>query len=1027
MHSPLPVLGRGEPERYESPAQVASDLNVSLLGALARAEGEWTPPLVLPDLIDPEAPYDAVADRIELLAGQMPLKLLGCIGLGDDPLRYRLAANLAARLARTGARVTLVEAELHAPLLQADKSRHEGLVDMLLYGCSFAAVARDSGIPGVKVVGAGSHLWSGEPIHGDEWERVLSALRAGSDYTLVTTTTGLPAPVLGMLIRRLDSIVIAYALERASREAVRRSYLALWDMDAPILGLVTEGPQLAGAQRAAVTADRAAPPVPPARKAPEAAPPQIGADWASRLLGEPLAPGLSPMTEEVEVVIRQTSEVDAAAAALWEKEVERLRSILTAPDGVQPFLDAEAPPAEPEASPRDSEWTLDDARATRAISAGEPRIAPITQPMDETDSPFAEPMDEPADEGQTEVGERPVTASPGAGAQDWGAAIGAEIAAWGTAAPADEPRPSSASISGLERITIVAEDTFFAGSRAASGEPPAADQGPGDQPPTAPPDEPESTWEHAPEARVSETPWSPPSIPVTEQLAPAKSVFSPPPAPSLPPVPPAVPVAPEVALPVLPPAPRSEVTSAAEEAASWFARLDGALPNAAPVGSAPPVPPIPDPPPAPVAPLNLGPPPIDLGARITFESSASEPEEPLEIERSTAPELLPPDLESLEPVESADLTEVELPITPLESPPAEATFPWHQPETAAEDEDEVAFWPNAARATGPLPARGAASADDLTIIQEIEQELVGAAASAAAGPVAVADEPPPSRTPWRVLVIGCLVGLAAVGLWAYQSGMIRLEPPPPRSASAIKETTESQRPKRTAKPPAAETPAPAPNSAPAATPDAGTTTASGPAVGQTAPAQESAPASSGQAPAIIGTPATKGAVSTSGMGLDTALGSQGVSPPAAKSTNLPPARTPAPATQPSSPPATTAKGSAPQTVPAPLPAKPAPSPTAPAKAPSAPAADVRVVGDAPAGYGVHVSSFKTEATAQNDLARFRALGYPGIIVLVEVPGRGIWRRVVLGPYDSPSEADAMAVAVRAAGLSEKAQAMRLKP
>ncbi|HWN83351.1 MAG TPA: hypothetical protein VNM87_14740, partial [Candidatus Udaeobacter sp.] len=92
MHSPLPVLGRGEPERYESPAQVASDLNVSLLGALARSEGEWTPPLMLPDLIDPEAPYDAVADRIALLAGQMPLKLLGCIGLGDDPLRYRLAA-----------------------------------------------------------------------------------------------------------------------------------------------------------------------------------------------------------------------------------------------------------------------------------------------------------------------------------------------------------------------------------------------------------------------------------------------------------------------------------------------------------------------------------------------------------------------------------------------------------------------------------------------------------------------------------------------------------------------------------------------------------------------------------------------------------------------------------------------------------------------------------------------------------------------------------------------------------------------
>src|SRR5688572_12568288 len=196
MHSPLPVLGRGEPERYESPAQVAGDLNVSLLGALARADAVRGAPLALPDLLDPEAHYDAVADRIQLLAGQMPLKLLGVIGLGDDPLRFRLAANLAGRLAANGRQVTIVEAELGGPVLRHDRTPREGLLDMLLYGCSFAAVGRESGIRGVKLVSAGSHPWSGEPIHGDEWERVLGSLRQHGDFTLVTTTTGLPAPIL---------------------------------------------------------------------------------------------------------------------------------------------------------------------------------------------------------------------------------------------------------------------------------------------------------------------------------------------------------------------------------------------------------------------------------------------------------------------------------------------------------------------------------------------------------------------------------------------------------------------------------------------------------------------------------------------------------------------------------------------------------------------------------------------------------------------------------------------------------------
>jgi hypothetical protein len=1013
MHSPLPVLGRGEPERYESPAQVASDLNVSLLGALARSESEWTPPLVLPDLIDPEAPYDAVADRIELLAGQMPLKLLGCIGLGDDPLRYRLAANLAARLARTGARVTLVEAELHAPLLQADKNRREGLVDMLLYGCSFAAVARESGIPGVKVVGAGSHLWSGEPIHGDEWERVLGALRAGSDFTLVTTTTGLPAPILGMLIRRLDSIVIAYALERASREAVRRSYLALWDMDAPILGLVTEGPHLAGTARAA--ADRtAAPPAP--RKSPEA-PPQIGADWASRLLGEPLAPGLSPMTEEVEVVIRQTSEVDAAAAALWEKEVERLRSILTAPDGVAPFLDAEAPPptAESDESAFDSAWALDDEAPAPAIpAADEPPIASGAEPSADAiigADPIAELARDPAP-AENEPAPRPAGA-----VQDWGAAIGAEIAAWGTAGPADESRPST-KLQGLERITIVAEDTFFAASRAAEN-PADRDQGSGLQPPANVPSD--SVAEEPADAigdATDEAHWMPPPAPSV-----MGSAFAQPPVPPVPPVPPRVPFADETTPPVPPSGPRSDVSSAAEEAASWFARLDGALP------STPPAPPIPETPLPAVPPLNLGRPPVEdsappefeLGGRITFASHAPEPALPFEIERTPAPE--PPPV--LEPDASAEPEELALPIDPIdpmdsiepvEPTPAEATFPWHQPETAAEDEEEVAFWPSP-RTSDPLPA---VSPDDLTIIQDIEQELVGAAAAAAA-PVAVADEPPPSRTPWRVMVIGCLVGLAAVGLWAYQSGMIRLEPPPPRpSSTAIKEAPAEP---STVKP-AAETPAPPSNSAPAPAPvpeGEATTAAGGSGPGAAESAAQPKSETTTQS-AKLGSSAAKGTVSTSGMGLDTALGRQTVTPAPGKTAVQVP-RTTTPETRSSTPP----PGTTAQPAPAATGAKPAPSPTAPAPAASTPTTDVRLVGDTPAGYGVHVSSFKTDSIAQNDLARFRALGYPCIVVSVEVPGRGIWRRVVLGPYDSPSEAEAMAAAVRAAGLSEKAQAMRLKP
>jgi hypothetical protein len=359
-------MGRGEPEFYESPAQVAGDLNVSLLGTLARIEPEIEPPFTVTDLVDPGVSYEAIIGRVELLCEHMPLKLLGCLGLDQDPARFKLAANLAARLARTGRQVTIVEAELRAPAFAGDPARREGLIDMLLYGCSYGAVVRESGLLGVKVITAGSHPWSGEPIHGDEWERVLGALRKHSDLTIVTTTTGLPGPILSMLARRLDSILIAYALDVAGRDAVRRSYLTLWDMDAPILGLVTAGPLTAERMVQPTVPEPASPVVP----APAAAP--ADAAWAQRFFDAGPAesvPGFD-LDDGAEVVIRETTEVDESAASLWAAEVARLRGTGAPPIGVSPFLSEPrpAPVAPPEIPP--APRPVEDAGELAAAGAG---------------------------------------------------------------------------------------------------------------------------------------------------------------------------------------------------------------------------------------------------------------------------------------------------------------------------------------------------------------------------------------------------------------------------------------------------------------------------------------------------------------------------------------------------------------------------------------------------------------------------------------------------------------------------------
>ena len=121
MQSSVPRSGHDESSDnvYESPAQLAGDLNASLLGALQDVCQPYQLPVTVDALIDEETPYDGVVDRIDLLSGRVPLRLMGCFGLRDDPMRYRLVTNLALRLARRGRSVTLVDANMHQPVLAA--------------------------------------------------------------------------------------------------------------------------------------------------------------------------------------------------------------------------------------------------------------------------------------------------------------------------------------------------------------------------------------------------------------------------------------------------------------------------------------------------------------------------------------------------------------------------------------------------------------------------------------------------------------------------------------------------------------------------------------------------------------------------------------------------------------------------------------------------------------------------------------------------------------------------------------------
>jgi hypothetical protein len=74
-----------------------------------------------------------------------------------------------------------------------------------------------------------------------------------------------------------------------------------------------------------------------------------------------------------------------------------------------------------------------------------------------------------------------------------------------------------------------------------------------------------------------------------------------------------------------------------------------------------------------------------------------------------------------------------------------------------------------------------------------------------------------------------------------------------------------------------------------------------------------------------------------------------------------------------------------------------------------------------------VSSFRTEARALEDLAQYEKIGYRGVIVTVELAGRGTWRRVLLGPYPTVEEARQVAEAVKEDALAPDAMVLKVVP
>lgn len=170
----------------------------------------------------------------------LTLRSLLFTGFPHDPEFFAAGLALAREWSRQGLKVALVDLDFRHPTVVRPKPHpNEGFVDALDYGCSFRRVAWELVSDALWLVGPGSHPPDEDRFaeHPD-WDRVTRVFSTRVDVTLYLAPFLDRKGFTGRLSKRMDGVLLAAAVERAGRSALRDAFLELWGSDAPMIGCV---------------------------------------------------------------------------------------------------------------------------------------------------------------------------------------------------------------------------------------------------------------------------------------------------------------------------------------------------------------------------------------------------------------------------------------------------------------------------------------------------------------------------------------------------------------------------------------------------------------------------------------------------------------------------------------------------------------------------------------------------------------------------------------------------------------------
>jgi capsular exopolysaccharide synthesis family protein len=194
---------------------------------------------------DPKNPvseaYRTMGTNIQYMASRQQLRVIMVTSSMGGEGKSTTSSNLAVVLAQSGKRVILISADLRRPRVHNFFGlRNEmGLSNVLSEGATLAQVARDPGIPNLRIVTGGFIPHDPAALLGSQRAvRFLESLRDAADYVLIDTPPVLAVADASILAPMVDGTVFVLDGDHSSRSAMVQSRDQLENAGANIIGIV---------------------------------------------------------------------------------------------------------------------------------------------------------------------------------------------------------------------------------------------------------------------------------------------------------------------------------------------------------------------------------------------------------------------------------------------------------------------------------------------------------------------------------------------------------------------------------------------------------------------------------------------------------------------------------------------------------------------------------------------------------------------------------------------------------------------